>query len=663
MTARISLRVSSLVWQDPVRCRELADFLAAYRDTIPEVAFFTSFTHPPLPLATIQARAHQLAPILQDFHARGFTAGINHLSTMGHLDENLANSLDEPTWQHLVDLSGAVSPSCYCLADPQMQEYVRQSYRALAAVAPAFIWLDDDLRLESHPRAIHMACFCPVCLERFAQESGQVWTREALAAAFQSGEREERLALRRAWLAHNRRYLAEACARIRAAVDEVNPALPLWMMTGEIAYSGYGFREIADALAGERGVEVKWRPGGGFYVDDRPGDLLAKAHGVGRQIACLPASVREVQYEHENFPYQVLAKSRTIFVAEIAAAIGAGCTGTALNLMGIAADPLEEYYPYFTAVQAAKPFFDAAVAAFDRRPNAGVWLAYTRDHVAAQAPDAPWAQAPIWGGSAQTLNEPSAIGLPLAYTADGAAVTVLAGDGVLEFSHDELRTMLTGAVLLDGPALQRLEEIGLADVVGFRVRETKVADAIEVLTDDPLNDRFAGWRRDCRPSFWHETSYLLEPLAAGARPIATIVDFTPTDFGPCSGVYENASGGRVAVLGYYPWRSLQSLAKSSQMKALLRWLSRDTLPAYISSFHKVAVWSRRTAEGRPAVMLLNASLDAAEGVGLHLLGDLPTLEVYRLSGRIATLDRQRQDGPYSVFTLPKLGAWEAALGW
>ena len=80
-------------------------------------------------------------------------------------------------------------------------------------------------------------------------------------------------------------------------------------------------------LAGARQLPVKWRPGGGFYTDERPLDALRKAHIMGRTAAAIPVGDTDIQQEHENFLYQKLKKSETIFVAETAMAMGAGCTG------------------------------------------------------------------------------------------------------------------------------------------------------------------------------------------------------------------------------------------------------------------------------------------------------------------------------------------------
>ncbi len=650
-----SLRVHYRTWSHAERCREQLDLLREFRGTIDEVAFFTGDTHPPLPLVEVRRRAALLSQILPEFRALGLRVGINHLATIGHLDENPENSLNEP-WQHLVDLSGAVSASCYCAADPAVQTYIRGCYAALAAAAPEFIWIDDDVRLESHPKTVAFACFCPRCMEEFAAETGAAWTRERLLAAFK-----DNLDLRRHWLEHSRRYVTRILQLARTAVDSVLPDICLGFMTGEISYSGYGYEAWREALAGPQRLEVKFRPGGGCYTDEHPLALLGKCHSVGRQNAFVPAAVTDIQYEHENFPYLVLNKSRAAYTAEIAGAIAAGCTGVALNTLGISGDPIEEYRPYFETVRDARPFFDELVATVGRSSCEGIWPAFGLDHVAALGPAGVWPGPGSWGGDFHVLNELFTLGLPAAYTRSGASVTILTGDTVHEWSTPQLQEMFAGGVILDGAALQRLMELGLADLVGWEIAGTREKDTIERFTADPLNGRFAGWHRDCRPSFWTQPTHLLRPTAPTARPLAQCQDFTPTDHGCCGGVFENCLGGRVVVFGYFPWNMLGNLAKTTQLRNVTRWLSRDRLSAYVESYHRIALWCRRDAAGRPAFVLINASIDPAEGVVLKardIAGPCQTLD---MRGGRTTLPAEDADGPYRPLRLPPLPPWRALL--
>ena len=677
MNATISLRVSVHLWSAPERRADLLALLQRHRKTVSEVALFTHANHPAMPLALARERAAALGRALPAFRDLGLSAGINVTATIGHMDEYLAGSLSEP-WQHLVGHDGRVSASCYCWTDPRVLGYVRELYRAMAGAGPDFIWVDDDLRLVGYRPTVDFACFCEGCLARFSEETSRPWTRPGLLAGFDDGSREDRLALRRQWLEHNRRYIAALLAAVRSAVDEVTPGLPLGFMTIDQTWAGNGYAAWADALRaggaagngrGGAGPEAaqgsatgsapKWRPGGGFYSDETPGGVLVKAHATGRQVSFLPPDVEDIQYEHENGLYQPLAKSRRIFAAEMPAAVGCGCTGIALNVMGYSEDPIGEFLPYFDAAAAVKPLLDAAVDSLGVLPRAGLWRAGTEDAVAAVNPDSSWIGQAMFGYDVGPLGPLAEIGLPAAYRRAGAAVALLAGDEVVQFSRVEIEELLAGGVLLDGPGLGRLEELGLADLAGFRLAGRREKDAIEVYTHDPLNGSFSGWHRDCRPSFFYETTYLLEPASPDARVLSVVEDFSRQRHGAGSGCFENRLGGRVAVLGYYPWRGLLSLAKTSQLKSLCRWLSRDRLPAYVASYHKAALWCVERP-GSVAALLLNCSLDEAEGMEMHLR-DAGSADLVRSDGSRARVRAVRRDGPYGVFTLERIGSWEAAL--
>ena len=156
-----------------------------------------------------------------------------------------------------------------------------------------------------------------------------------------------------------------------------------------------------------------------------------------------------------------------------------------------------------------------------------------------------------------------------------------------------------------------------------------------MLTGDPLNGDFAGWQRDCRQSFWSETACVLEPVTPGARVLAEGIDYGGKPLGPLMGAFENRLGGRIVACGYYPWHSLQTLAKTSQLKAICRWLSNDRLPAYLASYHKVPLWVRRDADGHPALFLLNALARSGGTGGTRSSRRRDTLTLIRTDGSTA----------------------------
>ena len=104
-----------------------------------------------------------------------------------------------------------------------------------------------------------------------------------------------------------------------------------------------------------------------------------------------------------------------------------------------------------------------------------------------------------------------------------------------------------------------------------------------------------------------------------------------------------------------------NLAKSTQIKRLARWLSRDRLPAYAASFHKAPVWAREPEPGQLALALLNASLDPADGLVLALRTEQERIQVIDMACGRKIVCAATQEGPYRTFRLPHVGAWEVRL--
>jgi hypothetical protein len=612
----VSFRIGVAHWLSDARFDALLDFFAAQPGAVDELAFFTSETHPPLPLDEMQRRAERLAKILPRVRQRGMAAGINVLSTMGHHEENLPNSLQAP-WRRVVDTHGRVSAGSFCPAQPELIEYARKIYTWMAQAAPDFIWVDDDVRLQGH-KPSDFTCFCDLCVARFSAQAGRQFTRETLVQAFAAGSLDDRLALRRAWLEYNRGVIDTLLRNIEEAAHAVKPALPLGFMTGDRFYEGYDFRRWAATLGGPAKVPVRWRPGGGFYSDESLLGLVDKAHAMGRQVAALPDGAMIIQSELENFPYQRLRKSVQTTVAESVAYMAAGTTGTAFNVLSMRGDPLDEYAPLYRRIAQYRPFYQRLNAELGRSRAMGVWPAWNREQFSTANVDEAWLDRPN-----MALSEPyvlGEIGIPLCYDPRGATATALTGDAVHAFTRERLREIFAGGVLMDVAAWQALKRLGLEEWTGVTDVAGVDVDASEVLAPHALNAPFGGWSRDCRQSFWAKRAWRLTP-AAGAETLARMVDYGARDLGPCMTAFTNAAGGRVVVMGYYPWSQIHSFAKSSQLKAVCAWLSRGRLPVVAETFSKVVLWCRQQADGRNALVVLNASLDRAERVALRLATD------------------------------------------
>ncbi len=657
--AFISFRIGISQWMPENRFRELLDLFEEYKGVTDQITFLTSGTHSPLPLEEVETRTAVLAKRMAEARKLGYKTGINILSTMGHLNENLPHSLSED-YTRMMDIDGNVGLGSFCPNDDRMREYIKQLYEIVASANPDYIWIDDDIRLFGH-MPITATCFCDNCLRIFADECGVSYTRESLKAAFNKGAVEEKLGVRRAWLQHNRNTIARLLELIEKTVHDLKPGMPLGFMTGDRFFEGYDFDKWAEILAGPDNAAVLWRPGGGFYKDDCLKELIGKSHDAGRQVSMLPDSVVSIQSEIENFPYQRLKKAAHTTALEAASHIASGCTGAAFNVLSD--DPLDECEPLVAKLRQMRPFYDLLARELGRTKPQGLYTGWNKDvFVANNITAGDWLSGNIWSLGGEWANEILEIGIPAAYSPGYALVTVLSGDGVLAMSEEEISQTLSSGVYLDAPALTHLNELGYSELTGFAVERFVDEDCIEQLTDDPLNSSFAGWKRNGRQSFYKSSAGMLKPLSTSARILARAVDYSGSKIASCCmGVFENQLGGRICVAGYYPWTFLQNLSKSSQVKAVLRWLSRDTLPAYISSFHKINMWVRKPAEDTLALTVTNSYLDTAEDVALMLRTDKDEISVFDMNCSETKVQFSDTDEVYKQFTLPSIEPWHMGL--
>ncbi|MFH1264171.1 MAG: hypothetical protein ABIK89_00480 [Planctomycetota bacterium] len=641
------------------RFGQLLDLFERYPGVTDEITLFHSTTHAPLPLEEVRRRAGLAKLRMETARGLGYQAGINVLTTIGHHEENLPHSLAGP-YTPLTDLYGNVCRGSFCPNDEGLQDYIRQLYRIVAEAGPDYVWIDDDVRLAGH-MPIHLTCFCDHCLALFAKETGTEYTRESLRKAFVSGTHQERMDLRKAWVQHNRDTLGRLFALIEGTVHGEKPGLPLGFMTGDRFFEGYDFDRWAEILSGPDRAEVRWRPGGGFYQDDSTPGLAGKSHDVGRQVSLLPDHVVSIQSEIENFPYQRLKKSAHITVLEAASHIAAGSTGAAFNVLSMYDEPLDEFEPLVARIHQSRPFFDLLVRHLGRKRLTGIRPAWGKDSAATGDPaGGNWF---VFSGFLQGLApQMFEIGLPVAYGPEHAPVTLLSGDNVNAFSDEEVRKILASGVYMDAIALIVLNHRGYAELTGFEVERSIPVDCIEELTGHPLNGRFAGRQRDCRQSFNHRAADVLKPLDPKAETLARVVDYTDTEVAPCvMGTFENRLGGRICVAGYFPWEFLHNLSKSAQMKFLMRWLSKDQLPGYVASYHKINLWIREPEEGRVALALTNSSFDTAEDVVLSLRTDHRRIRVWGMDCKETSASSIESDGPYRKFVIPGIGPWQMRL--
>jgi hypothetical protein len=657
---KLAWRIGPTVYQTDESFEALLGFFREHRDLVDEVALFENLTHHLyFPVDWLAQRADLLRRRLAPLHEMDLSAGINVVTTIGHMDEAwdyMPASPLGPTVGH----NGAASRACACPNTADYRRYIRDKYRLMAQAGPQFIWVDDDLRMEHHGAA-ELGCFCPTCLDQFSQETHRTWTRQDLVAALNDPAGQD---TRRSWIEHNRRTLESLLTDIQQAVHEVDPKIATGLMTIPPSYQVYSTTDGAGLLAALKATKI--RPGASFYTDERPFDLYVKVLDMGRQLVGIPAKVADRQYELEDFPYITLGKSVSIHVAECTLSLAAGHNGIAFNAIGFRdGRRLGELGPLMAGVRAARPFWQQLVRAAGDWPLSGLWPAWNWEMMARRpvTADRPWLTN--WG-KRYDLTAPTAlaqIGLPL--TVDRAEATILHGRIAEVFSDQELTAMLAGPVLMDLPSLEILHGRGLGDLTGVRIARTVTNGVKETLTGDALNGEGEGTYRfayiehmgsACGPAA------VLEPLDGGVRVLAELRTFFDDPYGPCETACTNRLGGRVVVATYAPWANLGTAGKREQMLNVADWLISGLAAVRVRTFARVVPLVRLSADRRRGVVvLLNAGNDALPSVELDLRvpPDVPLRLIQPGRRRPSRLEARPAEGGVAV-TLPGLPAWAVA---
>ena len=649
--ASISFRVGYSIWSNDERFAQLLELFEKYPDATDEITFFTQTTHSPIPDEELERRCLVLKQRIAATKAKGLRAGINVLCTLGHHPEDLQRAIG-PEYPRAVTLEGNIAQGTLCPNNDVFKQRLRRVYAAVAQANPDYIWIDDDVRvghmLDSNGTTGNI-CYCDVCFERLAKLFDEPITRDELKARL--GEVATLVKLRE--FASD--SINDVFAIIENVVHNINPDMPLGFMTGERYDEGYDFARWARTLAGPREVEVYWRPGGGFYEQSSMQSLFTKSHEIGRQISQLPPQIRVVQSEIENFPYQLLSKSANVTTLEAASHIATGCTGAAFNVLTMNDEPLDEYENLIATIAKRRAFYDLAVQKLGRARNVGVLPLWERtDGVYLN-------RTPIYGVTLCVAET----GIPVAYDyAQDADVYLLSRNYLSHKTPEEAKKLFEKGVYADIDAINLANDpktYALNDLTGMEYGGEIHVDGIEKYTEHPLNGKFSGRTRDCRQSFWRVPAYILKATRPNVEALSSCVDYAGEEKASnIMGIYENALGGRVCVNGYYAYGNFYSYPKQAQIRAVMRWLSKDRLPGYVESFALVYFWLREPNErGEIAGMLINANYDAAQNLAIRLKTDKNELSVYDFDCRKRVVRATDTDeGGYKLFVVPELRAWE-----
>ncbi|MCG3179176.1 MAG: hypothetical protein BIFFINMI_01509 [Phycisphaerae bacterium] len=601
--------------------------------------------------------AEMMAVAAGKFRAAGIVASLQIGVTLGHADMAI-HPADGITWQRIVGPDGSACTQCGCPRDPALHDYYRGQIGAYAAWGPAWIWLDDDMRMHHH-YPVTWGCFCDRCVVAFAAFNGRDRDRPALVRAINAPDDGS---VRLAWTHFNGQALADIAATIAAAAHAVAPDCRLGLQQcshDRNLYDGPDYRPVFEAMARATGHGVGARLGCGCYDDHAPREMIRKAYAIAQQTARLPASVEAVCPEVENFTHIAMGKSAHGTAVETTLELAMGCNCLSFAVICCAHESLEWYgRVMLNRLAAWRPFWQRYVELHEGTNPGGLEIILGPDQAGRrmQPGEPPFAWATV---NLEQVYQLATVGLPLCFHASAASGRLLHASVVGGLSDAELREVLSGGVLMDGAAALAVQRRGLGGLLGVQVEPFWPLDSWERLTTDPTNGADAGYE-------WHiyfaradSPIHRLRP-AAETRVLGEFINRHGQVTGAATVLAENDAGGRVAILGMDGWRNLLSSAKRRQLLAAADWISRDRLPALIETTAQVVAVPRVAPGGRlRSVLLLNASIDVSEPPCVRLRGASAGNAVRWIAPQAG--DRPltpTRNGDELIVEVPPIGPWQ-----
>ncbi len=566
------------------RLEELVRF--GHAADIDSVQFFVNtFRHTyyalPVDVASQQAWIDWMRDIVAPrIRREGFGFELNFQQLLGATTSNTDLRSLYKWQQYMVDHHGNTSHGSPCPEDPVYREEMAKMLRGWAGTQPDILWIDDDFRLHNHSTP-GMFCYCPLHLKKFAARAGREFTREEiLAAVLQPGPP---AAFRNQWLDFLGDDMAAFAQWISDQVHAASPDTRVALMTSGTdihSLEGRDWKKVLGNFAGR--FKPLIRPTFGLYTGTTspPKSACAGLLDIIAQVQVVEQSLGENHCdfapELENTRYTTWAKSTAHSTLSLLLGQLMGLPMITAAVNDLDGSPLAEEPTTVPLFRHARPRMEA-IAALGLKSWPIHGLVALSDKDVARKTQLP-AKADYFDmAPGSHLDSVFAeMGIPHNYqtaadAAAGSAVVLLEAATVWIASDDELKKILSGAVLMTSGAARMIAERGLADRLGVQVNSHRKQGIQSEEYPDGMLPGVTKIRVPHRGSDWDEVE-LLDPRAVAASYFCDMLGEKHIG----TALYKNAHGGRIAV--YAQNSDMQgglfgSHARRRWLHGVLTWLS------------------------------------------------------------------------------------------
>ncbi len=533
-------------------------------------------------------------------------------------------------FQKYVALTTGASPEVCCPLDKGFQKYIRKSAARIASTNPKHIMLDDDFRLIF--RGKNGGCACPLHLAELEKIIGKKYTREEVAQKIAEGDK----ALADAYVETQINSLWECAKEIRAGIDSVNPALP-----GSFCACGDGTEgayRIAEIMAGE-GNPIVVRINNANYCAKDPRYFAHSLHRAATQIQALGKKPDYILAETDTCPQNRYSTPAAKLHSHFTFTILEGAKGAKHWITRLSDYEPKSGVAYRKKLEKYAGFYNELARINDDLTWLGckIPIPPRPAHVLSLNDSIPTA---IEGWCSNILDR---FGLPMHFDPKGEGVYFFDGAKDKYFTDEEIISLLSGKVVLDGHAAERFFARGFGKYIGVEVFG-RPADAPNASGE----------------LFYPDGSSKAQPRIKELVPLTDNIKIYSNVYNLRDGVYKdimfpgvtsykNELGGTVVVFAgsaTFNFDLIEAFGFLNETrKAQLARILGDlgALPAYCPSDAEVLMKAAKMPDGRLFCAILNMSLDVIEELPLTVAGSVANIQRLNEKGEYENISFRKEE--------------------
>lgn len=626
MTTRYMIRRVLCPW----KLEELVDETVDYcrRSGVDEIIWITESAgmyRELLPLEEIDRLLPGLRHAKERTEAAGMIYSINPLTTIGHGEYGTKLNSVHPEMDFMVDITGKTSIACACPLSSYWRKLMIDTFRRYAETNPARLWIEDDYRYNNHG-SVKFGCFCDRHLEAFNERVGGDYDRQGLVdRLLRPGTPDP---ARGQWLEFLADTLSEFGAELAREVHAVTPDVQLgWMAVTPVLHDMFGANahDLLHSLANGRTSAVRMHTIA--FQETSYRDMLVLDENIKQMLPVVPDDTLNCT-EIETFPNSYYAKSAAGIAAQIEWANILGVPNHTLNIFDYLGSPMAHIPKYGEALRSRKSEFDSFAEAFSKVESmTGIGVLHSPSAPASvhtEKGESHHELAPRGDGWANPLR---AFGVPIVYGND-QRVTAVTGQTLYALGENELETVFSKGVLLDGSALETLVDMGGVDLAGAEIERICPPHSVSVGAEELLDPEFGGEKQAYLWTFGNWPKYVLR-LAPETRMISRIVTIDGEFLFPGVSLFENALGGRIVVFpfdlggsGLDPTINRESPSfyseyRKRQIRAVVKWLGRGWIPLEVDADGWILPHRADATAGSVSLAAMNLNADPWERVTMR----------------------------------------------